>query len=144
VEQADGEVERAEQGRHQDVGAKGPGFEGAVPVHLEADAGVDSVEERAQEEPCTEQRRRDGRPGAPPRSWDHDRGRRLSAAAVVQRVGRLERPTARDLAMVPRGVRRPRWRRGAGGEEHDHLGVHCMPLIRLLSCGLGGPHGVAQ
>jgi hypothetical protein len=47
VEQADGEVERAEQGRHQDVGVEGAGVEGAVSVDLEADAGVDPVEERA-------------------------------------------------------------------------------------------------
>jgi hypothetical protein len=48
VEQADGEVERAEQGRHQDVGVEGAGVEGAVSVDLEADAGVDPVEERAE------------------------------------------------------------------------------------------------
>jgi len=57
VEQADDEVEGAEQGRHQDVGVKSAGVEGAVSVDLEADAGVDSVEERAQEEPRTEERR---------------------------------------------------------------------------------------
>ena len=47
MEQADGEVERAEQGRHQDVGVKRAGVEGTVSVDLEADAGVDFVEQRA-------------------------------------------------------------------------------------------------
>jgi len=62
VEQADDEVEGAEQGRHQDVGVKSAGVEGAVSVDLEADAGVDSVEERAQEEPRTEEGARPRRP----------------------------------------------------------------------------------
>lgn len=127
VEQADGEVERAEEGWHQDVGVEGAHVDGAVAVDLEADAGVDAVEERAQEEPRAEERRRDGRPGcAPPRS--RGRGRRRSAPGL--RVDRSER-SARWA---------PRLRRGAGGDEHGELGAHGSYLwTRCL-----GSRGVCQ
>jgi len=51
-------------------------------------------------------------------------------------MGWLERPTARDVPLVPRGVGRPWWRRGAGG-EHGELGAHVPYGLTQLSCGLG-------
>lgn len=64
---------------------EGADIDGAVVVELEADAGVDAVEERAEDEPGAEERGGDARPCAS-QGLRHRRRRRVPWGARVWRA----------------------------------------------------------
>lgn len=110
---------------------EGADIDGAVVVELEADAGVDAVEERAEDEPGAEERGGDARPCA-------SQGATATAAAAAvpkgaRGCGGRTGGWCSGAEAAERDGGRPRRRRR--GDRHGELGAHrvCYP-VGLYQC----------